>query len=41
MTDISLPWNLHLALTAGNRYQQVTSVVRRRLLVRQVLRLHL
>jgi len=33
MTVISLPWNLHSALTAGNQRQQVTSVVRRRLLV--------
>ena len=39
MTVISLPWNLHLALTAGNWCQQVTSVVRR-LLVRQALCLH-
>jgi len=41
MTVISLPWNLYLALMAGNRCQQVTSVVRRISLVRQVLRLHL
>ena len=41
MTVISLPWNLDLALTAGNRRQQVTSVVRRISLVRQALRLHL
>ena len=41
MTVISLPWNLYLALTAGNRRQQVTSVVRRISLVRQALRLHL
>ena len=41
MTVISLPWNLHLTFTAGNRRPQVTSVVRRRLLVRQVLHLHL
>jgi len=41
MTAISLPWNLYLALTAGNRRQQVTSVVRRISLVRQALRLHL
>ena len=41
MTVISLPWNLYLALTAGNRHQQVTSVVRRISLVCQVLRLHL
>ena len=27
MTVISLLWNLYLALTAGNRRQQVTSVV--------------
>ena len=41
MTVISLPWNLYLALTAGNRRQQVTSVVRRISLVRLALRLHL
>jgi len=41
MTVISLLWNLHLALTAGNRCQQVTSVVRRISLVRQALRLHI
>ena len=41
MTVISLPWNLYLALTVGNRRQQVTSVVRRISLVRQALRLHL
>ena len=41
MTVISLPWTLYLALTAGNRCQQVTSVVRRISLVRQALRLHL
>jgi len=41
MTVISLPWNLYLALTAGNRRQQVTSVIRRISLVRQALRLHL
>ena len=41
MTVISLPWNLYLALMAGNRHQQVTSVVRRISLVRQALRLHL
>jgi len=41
MTIISLPWNLHLALTAGNWCQQVTSVVRRISLVRQALRLHI
>jgi len=41
MTVISLPWNLYLALTTGNRRQQVTSVVRRISLVRQALRLHL
>jgi len=41
MTVIRLPRNLSLTLTAGNRCQQVTSVVRRRLLVRQALRLHL
>ena len=41
MTVISIPWNLYLALTAGNRRQQVTSVVRRISLVRQALRLHL
>ena len=41
MTVTSLPWNLYLALTAGNRRQQVTSVVRRISLVRQALRLHL
>ena len=41
MTVISLPWNLYLALTAGNRRQQVTTVVRRISLVRQALRLHL
>ena len=43
MTVISLPWNLYLVLTAGNRRQQVTSysVVRRISLVRQALRLHL
>ena len=41
MTVISLPWNFYLALTAGNRRQQVTSVVRRISLVRQALRLHL
>jgi len=41
MTVISLPWNLYSALTAGNRRQQVTSVVRRISLVRQALRLHL
>jgi len=40
MTVISLRWNLHMALTAGNQRQQVTSVVRR-LLVRQALCLHL
>ena len=34
MTVISLPWNLYLALTAGNRRQRVTSVVRRISLVR-------
>jgi len=28
MTVISLPWNLHLALMAGNQHQQVTSVVK-------------
>jgi len=28
-SKISLPWNLHLELTAGNRHQQVTSVVKR------------
>ena len=32
---------MNLALTAGNRCQQVTSVVRRISLVRQALRLHL
>jgi len=37
MTVNSLPWNLHLALTAGNQCQQVTSVVRRLL----VMHLHL
>jgi len=41
MTVISLPWNLHLALKAENRCQQVTSAVRRKLLVQQVLRQHL
>ena len=41
MTVISLPWNLYLALTAGNRCQQVTSVVRRISLVHQALHLHL
>ena len=41
MTVISLPWNLYFALTAGNRRQQVTSVVRRISLVRQALHLHL
>ena len=41
MTVISLPWNLYLALIAGNRRQQVTSVVRRISLVRQALHLHL
>ena len=41
MTVISLPWNLYFALTAGNRRQQVTSVIRRITLVRQALRLHL
>ena len=41
MTVISLPSNLHLPLMVGNRHQQITSVVRRRLLVRQVLHLHL
>jgi len=40
MTVISLPWNLYLAFTAGNRRQQVTSV-RRISLVRQALHLHL
>jgi len=29
MTVISLPWNLHLVLMAGNWRQQITSVVRR------------
>ena len=38
---LRLLWNLYLALTAGNRRQQVTSVVRRIPLVRQALRLHL
>jgi len=37
MTVISLPWNLYLALTAGNRRR----VVRRISLVRQALCLHL
>jgi len=37
MTVISLPWNLHLALTSGSRCQQVTSAIRRRLLLRQSL----
>ena len=37
MTIISLPRNIHSALTAGIQSQQVTSVVRRRLLVYQVL----
>ena len=41
MTVISLQWNLYLALTAGNQRQQVTSVVGRISLVRQVLCLHL
>jgi len=41
MTVISLKWNLYLALTAGNRRQQVTSVVRRISLVHQALYLHL
>jgi len=41
MTVFSIPWNFHLALTAENWSQQVTSVVRRRLLVHWVLRLHL
>ena len=41
LTVISLPQNFHLALIAGNQCQQVTSVVRRRLLVRQALCLHL
>jgi len=41
MTVISLPWNLQLALTARNRHRQVSSVIRRKLLVRQALRLHL
>jgi len=41
MTVIILPWNLYLVLMAGNRRQQVTSVVRRISLVRQALRLHL
>ena len=41
ITVISLPWNLHLTLKAENRRQQVTSAVRRKLLVRQVLCLHL
>jgi len=41
MTVISLRWNLYLALTAGNRRQQVASVVRRISLVRQAPRLHL
>ena len=36
---ISLPQNFHLVLMVGNRCQQVTSVVRRRL--RQALCLHL
>jgi len=35
MTVISLPWNLHLALMAGNQHQQVASAVRRWLLVLQ------
>ena len=29
VTVISIPWNLHLVLTEGNRHQQVASVVRR------------
>jgi len=33
LTGISLPWNLHLALTAGNQRQKVISDLRRRLLV--------
>ena len=41
MTVTSLPWNLYLVLTAGNRHQQVSSVVRKISLVRQVLHLHL
>ena len=41
MAVISLPWNLYLALTAGNRRQQVTSVVRRISLAHQALHLHL
>jgi len=41
MTVISLPWNLYLVLTAGNRRQQITSVVRRISLVRQAQCLHL
>jgi len=40
MTVISLPWNLHSVLMAGNQRQQVSSVVRR-LLVQQVLHLHM
>jgi len=35
MTVISLAWSLHLAFTTGNQCQQVTSAVRRRLLVHQ------
>jgi len=41
MTVISSPWNLHFVLTAGNWHQHVTRVVKRRLLVRQALHLHL
>ena len=41
VTVISLPWNLYLVLLAGNRRQQVTSVVTRISLVYQALRLHL
>jgi len=40
MTVISLPLNIYWMLTAKNWCQQVTSAVRRRLLVCQVMLLH-
>jgi len=41
MTVVTLPWDLHSVLTAVNQCQQVSSAVRRRLLVRQSLHLHM